>query len=58
MEGIIVFEIDEDGKEGFGYSFSSEETDHADVISTFAGNVQYLVSVTFWPSGRWGDSCD
>jgi hypothetical protein len=42
MERIIMFEIDEDGKEWFGYSFSSEETDHADVISTFTGNVQYL----------------
>ena len=37
-----MFEIDEDGKEWFGYSFSSEETDHAAVISTFTGNVQYL----------------
>jgi hypothetical protein len=42
MEGIIVFEIDEDGKEWFGYSFSSEETDHVAVISIFTGNVQYL----------------
>ena len=37
-----MFEIDEDGKEWFGYSFSPEETDHAAVISTFTGNVQYL----------------
>lgn len=41
-KGITVFEIDEDGKEWFGYAFSSEESDHEAVISTFVGNVQYL----------------
>jgi hypothetical protein len=42
VEAIIVIEIDEDGKEWFGYSFGSEETDYAVVISVFLGNVQYL----------------
>jgi hypothetical protein len=42
MKEIIVFEIDEDGKEWFGYGFSSEESDHEAVISAFVGNVQYL----------------
>lgn len=37
-----MFEIDEDGKEWFGYAFSSEETDDAIVIGTFTGNVQYV----------------
>jgi hypothetical protein len=38
----MMFEYDEDGKEWFGYSFSSEENDPEVVISTFTGNVQYL----------------
>lgn len=37
-----MFEYDEDGKEWFGYTFSSEESDHAAVVSVFLGNVQYL----------------
>jgi hypothetical protein len=37
-----MFEYDEDGKEWFGYSFSSEESDHTAVVSVFLGNVQYL----------------
>lgn len=37
-----MFEIDEDGKEWFGYAFSSEESDHEVVTNTFIGNVQYL----------------
>lgn len=37
-----MFEIDEDGKEWFGYSFSSEESDHEAITNAFVGNVQYL----------------
>ena len=37
-----MFEIDEDGKEWIGYVFSSEESDHEAVTSSFVGNVQYL----------------
>ena len=37
-----MIEIDEDGKEWFGYAFNCKETDHEVVISTFTGNMQYL----------------
>lgn len=37
-----MIEIDEGGKEWFGYAFSSEESDHETVVSTFVGNIQYL----------------
>jgi hypothetical protein len=37
-----MFEYDEDGKEWFGYTFSSEKSDQAAVVSVFLGNVQYL----------------
>jgi hypothetical protein len=48
-----MFEYDENGKEWFGYTFSSEESDHAAVVSVFLGNVQYLecsTSITVTPS--------
>lgn len=38
----MTFETDENGTEWFGYAFSCEETDHATVIGTFTGNMQYL----------------
>jgi hypothetical protein len=37
-----MFEYDEDGKEWFGYTFSSEEGDPTVVVGVFQGNVQYL----------------
>lgn len=37
-----MFEIDENGEEWIGYTFSSGEADPAKVIENFLGNVQYL----------------
>ncbi len=37
-----MFEYDEDGKEWFGYTFSSEEGDPTMLVGVFQGNVQYL----------------
>ncbi|SNT13678.1 hypothetical protein SAMN05421770_104331 [Granulicella rosea] len=37
-----MFEYDDDGKEWFGYTLSSEEGDPTVVIGVFQGNVQYL----------------
>jgi hypothetical protein len=38
---MLMIEYDHDGKEWFGYSFSSEKNDPVAVISVFLGNVQY-----------------
>ncbi len=37
-----MIEYDDDGKEWFGYTLSSEGNDPEGVISTFLGNVQFL----------------